>query len=256
MLIEAAERATRIIRSRIRSGVIQLSRRCGVEPHVDSEERRYWEQRGHRYRAEVASILDPSDPYCRAQAEFVGRLRGLAWTSALEVGCGFGWHLKALGQAFPERRLTGVDFSASQLRNARTFLTNAGTCVCQADARRLPFADSQFDVVYTSGVLMYAHPSEIQGVLRELARVSRRWVVALEPAAEHMDTPGRAALARTAGWHLHRFTEVFPSAGLGVSDACVFEAFRDAGDRAPLGFFCGRKTAEGAALGEPSGPRH
>src|SRR5262245_52439941 len=115
MQIPSAKAARHAIGSRVRAGAVRLSRLIGVEPHLESESRRYWEERGHRYRAEVASILDASDPYHRAQGEFIERLRSLDWTSALEVGCGFGWHLKALSGAFPGRRLAGVDFSFSQL---------------------------------------------------------------------------------------------------------------------------------------------
>ncbi|HEX5972085.1 MAG TPA: methyltransferase domain-containing protein [Gemmatimonadaceae bacterium] len=67
----------------------------------------------------------------------------------------------------------GVDEAASLLVAARSRL-DAGTC---ADARRLPFADASVDVVTCSQVLHHFPDDEIPGVLRELQRVARRYVV-------------------------------------------------------------------------------
>jgi SAM-dependent methyltransferase len=66
-----------------------------------------------------------------------------------------------------------VDEAESLLRGSRSRLDHA---VC-ADARRLPFADSSVDVVTCSQVLHHFTDDEVPEVLRELQRVSRRYVV-------------------------------------------------------------------------------
>ena len=91
---------------------------------------------------------------------------------ALEVGCGTGLILgrtAAFGRA-----AVGIDLSAGMLARAR----QRGLRVVQSSATALPFAAASFDVAYSFKVL--AHIPDIEGALREMARVVRPggWVLA------------------------------------------------------------------------------
>lgn len=88
---------------------------------------------------------------------------------ALDVGCGAGRHLEALRRA--GLRVAGVDLSPVLLRDART----GGHAVARADMRRLPFADSSFDLVasFFTSFGYFATPAEDAIVLAEFARVVR-----------------------------------------------------------------------------------
>jgi len=66
-----------------------------------------------------------------------------------------------------------VDEAESLVRASRARL-ELGVC---ADVRHLPFADASVDVVTCSQVLHHFTDEEIPAVLRELQRVSRRYVV-------------------------------------------------------------------------------
>jgi ubiquinone/menaquinone biosynthesis C-methylase UbiE len=182
-------------------------------------------------------MLNPVDPYYQAQQIFLDRLRGMEWTTALEVGCGFGWHLKAIQPAFPGRRVAGLDFSFGQLLEARTFIADPSVGLWQASAVSLPHRDSAFDVVFTSGLLMCIHPDRVPDVMRELARVAKRHVVVLEPAREHIETPEQLAIMQTAAWHGHWFGPALEGAGLRVVDAFRFPSFASDPSRIPLSFF-------------------
>ena len=67
----------------------------------------------------------------------------------------------------------GVD-EAETLSRVNADILNGSAC---ADARRLPFASSTFDVVICSQVLHHFEDSEIPVILRELDRVASRAVI-------------------------------------------------------------------------------
>jgi SAM-dependent methyltransferase len=197
----------------------------------------YWEDRALRYRSEVAPILDPADPYHAAQRLFLEKLREFGWTSILEVGCGFGWHLRALRQTFPDRRIAGLDFSFRQVQEARRYVDDGAVGLWQASGLQLPHPDRSFDVVFTSGMLVCLHPDRLAAALGELRRVSRQSVIAMEYAREHIDTPERVAIMRAAAWHGHLLADALAQAGMDVRESFPFPSFDSQTHRVPLGFF-------------------
>jgi ubiquinone/menaquinone biosynthesis C-methylase UbiE len=90
----------------------------------------------------------------------------------LEVGCGTGLILQRTAQF--ARRAAGIDLSGRMLQKAQ----QRGLRVVQASATALPMATASLDVAYSFKVL--PHIPDIQGVLREMARVVRPggWVLA------------------------------------------------------------------------------
>ncbi len=95
-----------------------------------------------------------------------------AGQDVLEVGCGTGLILERVtGFA---RRAIGIDLSGGMLAKAN----QRGLQVAQGSATRLPIADASVDVAYSFKVL--AHVSDIEGAMREMARVVRPggWVLA------------------------------------------------------------------------------
>lgn len=51
----------------------------------------------------------------------------------------------------------------------------------QADARRLPFADGSFDLVISSDMLEHVSPEDRLSIVREMQRVSRRYIILAAP---------------------------------------------------------------------------
>jgi ubiquinone/menaquinone biosynthesis C-methylase UbiE len=98
--------------------------------------------------------------------------RYAAGKSLLEVGCGTGLILARTARI--ARRAVGIDLSGGMLARAR----QRGLDVMQASATELPIATASVDVAYSFKVL--AHIPDIQGALREMARVVRPggWVLA------------------------------------------------------------------------------
>src|SRR3954470_6904704 len=92
--------------------------------------------------------------------------------SVLEVGCGTGLILHRTARF--ARSAAGIDLSAGMLMKAQ----QRGLQVAQASATALPIATASIDVAYSFKVL--AHIPDIQGAMREMARVVRPggWVLA------------------------------------------------------------------------------
>ncbi|HEY5924805.1 MAG TPA: class I SAM-dependent methyltransferase [Kofleriaceae bacterium] len=83
----------------------------------------------------------------------------------LEVGCGTGLILGRVAQF--ASHASGIDLSGGMLAKA----ASRGLAVAQASATELPIASASVDVAYSFKVL--AHIPDIQGAMREMARVVR-----------------------------------------------------------------------------------
>ena len=100
----------------------------------------------------------------------VGALRRYfpAMRDFLEVGCGTGYVLSAVTQAFPQASISGSEYFAEGLSFAAARVP--GAVLCQADARRLPFAE-EFDVIGAFDVL--EHVAEDEQALCSIRRALR-----------------------------------------------------------------------------------
>ena len=104
----------------------------------------------------------------------------IAGLRLLEVCCGSGM----MSEAFVRQgaHVTGLDLSAAAVGRAQERCRRFGFAArfLVGDAERLPFADGAFDVVAVHDGLH--HLDDPQRALREMARVSGRGVLILEPA--------------------------------------------------------------------------
>jgi SAM-dependent methyltransferase len=98
------------------------------------------------------------------------RLGELAGLTALDLGCGHG--MAAVVMARRGARVIALDVSPGYLAEARTRAAVNGVAVdfVQADAQRLPFADSTFDRVWGNAVLHHLDLAVAAGELRRVLR--------------------------------------------------------------------------------------
>ncbi|HEY3374477.1 MAG TPA: methyltransferase domain-containing protein [Candidatus Aquicultor sp.] len=90
----------------------------------------------------------------------------------LDIGCGNGRDLSALGHGYPHISLAGVDFSPGMLREASRRLATEGLKGIElkvADACALPFDDNTFDLVICSEVI--EHIPDYRLAIHEIWRV-------------------------------------------------------------------------------------
>ena len=128
----------------------------------------------------VSAYADPKMDFIRSHAPITG--------SILDLGCGNGIFTQRLSKE--GAMVTGLDFSAHLLsQNPHNVLT------C-GDATLLPFRDASFDLVFEANLLH--HVSDAGTVLKEMHRVSRKYVVLLEP---NRNNP--LMFAFSASWRLN-----------------------------------------------------
>jgi SAM-dependent methyltransferase len=120
------------------------------------------------YNHRAASGWDhPLSPRRVEQRErFISLLKSEGRHDVLEIGSGTG--LDGLKFVQAGIHYTGVDLSEGHVRQARS----KGLAVSVASARRLPFADGAFPAAWSMSTLLHIPAADIDGVLRELVRVT------------------------------------------------------------------------------------
>lgn len=95
----------------------------------------------------------------------------------LEVGSNIGNQLLCL-QKMGFCNLFGIELQsyAVELSKSRTHNIN----IIEGSAFDIPYKAGYFDLVFTSGVLIHLHPSDIAEAMREIHRCSREYVWGLE----------------------------------------------------------------------------
>lgn len=102
-------------------------------------------------------------------------------TSVLEIGANVGINLIGLRQVLgPEARLSAVEPNPRACEALRQNREARLESVFEADAYRIPAADDSFDLTFTNGVLIHVPPARLPDAMREIVRVSKRFVLSSE----------------------------------------------------------------------------
>lgn len=144
--------------------------------------RRYYERSRPGYRfvhsrqGAMHMALNPGGAFDRAgyagQALLVHERLAPDARDVLELACGNGFNLRLLAQRNPERRFTGVDLVAAQVRRARRALAGLPGAGAQVgDFQALALADGSQDCVFA--VESLCHATDLPRALGEIARVLR-----------------------------------------------------------------------------------
>jgi spore coat polysaccharide biosynthesis protein SpsF len=134
---------------------------------------------GDAYTARNAGDADAVRGRVRVWGEVFTRMKGDFPKSALEVGPNVGLNLRAL-DALGVEELWGVEPNPA----ARSRLVADGVLpserVVEGFGHSIPRPDHSVDLSFTSGVLIHVDPSLLEQTLREVHRVSRKYVFAAE----------------------------------------------------------------------------
>lgn len=112
----------------------------------------------------------PTDVSARGVAVIKEHCKGQI-ESVLDVGCGKGYLLGQLQQAYPAMKCQGVDFVTRQLPSNILF--------AKAAATSLPFADKSFDLVLCTHTI--EHIYNAWELVKELKRVARKKIIIITP---------------------------------------------------------------------------
>jgi pseudaminic acid biosynthesis-associated methylase len=95
----------------------------------------------------------------------------------LEVGCNVGTQLLLLRE-MGFNNLSGIEIQSYAIERARQRVE--GAKILQGSALSIPFEASEFDLVFTSGVLIHIAPADLPAALSEVHRCTRTWVWGME----------------------------------------------------------------------------
>ena len=114
---------------------------------------------------------------------FQQMLEGLDIQRVLEVGCNRGHNLLALAELMGDAgEIVGIEPNRYALRSARA--ASARVAALYGHALDIPFRDGVFDLAFTAGVLIHIPLADLPVAMKEICRVSRRYVLAIEYYAE------------------------------------------------------------------------
>jgi pseudaminic acid biosynthesis-associated methylase len=95
----------------------------------------------------------------------------------LEIGCNIGNQLAIL-QKMGYKNLWGIELQDYAVEMAKERMKDVN--IIKSSAFDIPFKDSYFDLVFTSGLLIHISPKDINNVLDEIYRCSNSYIWGLE----------------------------------------------------------------------------
>jgi SAM-dependent methyltransferase len=135
-----------------------------------SKQKEYWGKNRNKRRFDHPVVR----AFAEQRIDYLARFLDFSQIeSAFDYGCGDGFSCYYMSRRVA--RIEGGDVSELMLRNNPLDASRLHLI----DGRTLPFGDRSFDLVYCWEVLH--HVDDPLAVVREMARVARRWVVLFEP---------------------------------------------------------------------------
>lgn len=151
---------------------------------------------GNRYTERNSATADAVHGRTAVWAEVFRRMVGDMPKSALEIGPNLGLNLRGI-RALSDMELWGIEPNPT----ARELLVSDGVLpadrVIEGFGHSIPLADKSVDLAFTSGVLIHVDPSLLEQTLREIHRVSAKYVFCTEyfsPKAETIPYRGETDL--------------------------------------------------------------
>lgn len=102
-------------------------------------------------------------------------LHGLEINNALEIGSNVGVALLILSELGFEN-LYGIEINPKAIYISKDNTKGKDIYIIKGSALDVPYKDSFFDLVFTNGVLIHISPDDINTVLDEIYRCSRRYI--------------------------------------------------------------------------------
>jgi pseudaminic acid biosynthesis-associated methylase len=115
----------------------------------------------------------------RMWARILDPLVGDEPKNILEIGANLGLNLRALKQ-LTDARLTAVEPNPSARERLVGDAVLPKDAIFDATAGDLPFTDEEFDLTFTSGVLIHIAPSDLAQACKEIHRVSLKHIMCCE----------------------------------------------------------------------------
>jgi len=116
----------------------------------------------------------------------------VAWelkpASIFECGCGAMYHLQNLHTILPDARVTGIDLLQSQIAFGKEFIgidqTIADNILIGDFSAEINIKES-FEFVFSHAVIMHLNTERAQNFLRNMGRISTKYIFLVEGVANH-----------------------------------------------------------------------
>lgn len=93
----------------------------------------------------------------------------------LEVGCNIGLQLIILSK-MGYKNLYGIELQEYAVDKSKEITKGKDIHIIKASAFDIPYKDRFFDLVFTSGLLIHVSPNDINSVLEEIYRCSKKYI--------------------------------------------------------------------------------
>jgi pseudaminic acid biosynthesis-associated methylase len=105
----------------------------------------------------------------------------------LEVGSNVGVQLELL-RKLGFKNLFGIEINERAILQARKIHPHLN--IIKGSGFNIPFRDKSFDLVFTSGVLIHINPKDLDEIMREIYRVSSKYIWGYEYYSDHLEEVG------------------------------------------------------------------
>lgn len=100
--------------------------------------------------------------------------------SVLEVGSNMGLQLNCFEKMGYFSKICGLEVQRHAISESKKIFPNAAYDIVQGIAEEIPFKDSSFDLLVTNGVLIHISPENLDKVLSEIHRCSKKYIFGCE----------------------------------------------------------------------------
>jgi len=179
-----------------------------------AEEGAYWSERAKDFEEEMKSMKE--DEYYRTyDKKILSEIQALNnVNSILEVGCYYGYRLSLLRKSFPDKSLVGCDLGHRQLAiSKQKFFKDNGVGLVRCNAAHLPFKDNSFDLIFTSACLQHVPNSDIDRIIGEFRRVSKKYLLLVEVYLKHMSLRKRIEYLGINYFYMHDYEKILKKHG-------------------------------------------
>ncbi len=204
-----------------------LYKMFGVKLPKLNDQHGYWRDRGKVYMEEILSsgYLDREVFF---QDLIINEMKEIDFQSSFEAGCGFGWNIKRVKEEFPYKRVAGLDFSLTQLRNSAKYMEGLNIPVINGDNCQMPFKDASFDIGFSLGVFMNIHPDKIKHALSEMIRVCKKYIIHIEYDEDNTKTELREKRAIKTNIISHDYKSIYEQMGKKIITFLTYNDFSEA----------------------------